>query len=142
MADNAIPLLEDAPSSTPLDLLLNAISGSGQYGFADSPADDSHHPSNSKHSPGALPADGNRLRSASCDAALGDRDGDSGGELRRKRGLSPASSPRQSKVARTLSAHFAPNSLNPKAFASSDTFSTVEVWHPKTGQKSYGRERR
>lgn len=105
-----LSLLDDAPQATPLDLLINAISGSGQYSFSGD------------------------------DATTHDEEGgdmatylDNG-----KRAMDSDGSTRLKKIGRTLSSHFA----TPQQTWLSRAFSTVEVWHPNTGQKSYGKERR
>lgn len=109
--DTTLPLLDDTPSATPLDLLLNAISGTDQYSLlADQPA-------------------------SSAAGEAGERFRETG--EKRKRALED--SPRQTKIAKTLSSHFTDASVLAQ---NGRTFSTVEVWHPKTGQKSYPKERR
>lgn len=125
MADNGVQLLDDNPSATPLDLLLNAISGSGQYNIL---ADEA--PSATEEGE----AHGDRETIA---AYL--ESGDKGGKRPHEE-----DSPRQVKIARTLESHFEGEgvALAQAVASSSRTFSTVEVWHPKTGQKSYAKERR
>lgn len=129
-----LPLLDDNPSTTPLDLLLNAISGSSNlFPQAGESGDDSDYLGENgagQNPSGAV--DGTNDESTSGDAAhdaaskkrAHDDDDEAGG-----------ASPRLSKVTRTLSSHFGSHTRG-------RAFSTVEVWHPKTGQKSYGKERR
>lgn len=121
-AEHGLPLLDDNPSNTPLDLLLNAISGSGGYAFPEPEAE-----GEGGDDVNAAPADGD----AAISALLGEAEEHDEHDAGKYDG---AESPRQAKVARTLRNHF--------AGIRGDAFSTIEVWHPKTGQKSYGKERR
>lgn len=122
MADNGLPLL-DEPSATPLDLLLNAISGSGEYNLLSD----------------ETPAEGEGQGDGETIAAYLEP-----GESRKR--SHEEDSPRQNKIAKTLSSHFAGvddrEALAQSGTIDSRTFSTIEVWHPRTGQKSYAKERR
>lgn len=134
--DQGLPLLDDPPSNTPLDLLLNAISGSAGYTFPEHEAGgegegDGENPGGAAEGDAAisalLGAEGGMAHEDGHEHAYEDnakRDGNGDG----------TQSPRQAKIARTLNDHF--------SGVRRDAFSTVEVWHPKTGQKSYGKERR
>lgn len=129
-----LPLLDDNPSTTPLDLLLNAISGtSNLFPQAGESADDSDYL-------GENGGEGNA--SAANDGANNDSTSANGAGINasKKRVHDDADVPgegpqRLSKITRTLSSHFGRNTRG-------RAFTTVEVWHPKTGQKSYGKERR
>lgn len=129
-------MADDDTGSTPLDLLLNAISGNGDYAFqgeghftgeidpafaAEEGQDDAILLENGDHD-----VDVDRGTEGARDVGENGRaEGDEQVDQ-----LPP--SPRQARVQRMLREHF----------AGGDTVSTVEVWHPKTGQKSYGKERR
>lgn len=129
-----LPLLDDNPSTTPLDLLLNAISGSSAlFPQAGESADDSDYlGENGGEQHPSAPADGINNESAAGNGA-----DDAANKKRAHDDLdeSGEGSPRLSKITRTLSSHFGSHTRG-------RAFSTVEVWHPKTGQKSYGKERR
>jgi hypothetical protein len=134
MADD-LGLLDDTPQATPLDLLINAIAGSGQYHFA--PEDGGDGVGDVVDVDGADAA-----ATAEQDAAiavyLGTADAAANGSdtvVARKR-PAEATYGRLAKVSRTLNSHFA------RRPGASNAFSTIEVWHPETGQKSYGKERR
>lgn len=157
MGDPDLPMLDDNPSNTPLDLLLNAISGTGEYAFAaqDAATDaPSGEPDGSTTDAMAayLEAGGSGVSPPQADPVATERSGSQGSTVLgiRKRSAEATSppSPRQHKVLRTLQSHFGSRAglLQPPSPGSpalkSHTFSTVEVWHPKTGQKSYGKERR
>jgi len=168
MADNGLGLLDDTPQATPLDLLINAISGS-PYHFTT--ADDGA--GGSEDATGAAPdaiaaylggagaGDADAVAHAhahvpdvnAVDVDVNHVDADvhavdvghvaaasvPNESLSRKRSAEDPGSPRMKKIARTLSTHFARQPALPGV---AGAFSTVEVWHPKTGQKSYGKERR
>lgn len=159
MADSGLSLLDDNPQATPLDLLINAISGSGGYSFA---ADDG------SGAAGGAGDDATVAAATTGDAMVAYLDGESGAgastssgdpgpntvaraveaaATTRKRGFNDedaddATRLRVAKIARTLTTHFAPQPPPSTATSSNRAFSTIEVWHPKTGQKSYGKERR
>ncbi|BEJ17776.1 hypothetical protein CspHIS471_0700440 [Cutaneotrichosporon sp. HIS471] len=117
-------MADDDTSSTPLDLLLNAISGNGGYAFPDG---DGNHFTEGLEPPFEAQQDGGEI------LLENDHNGDEGQLEKEEEDKEGAPSPRQARVQSTLRDHFA---------GGRDTFSTVEVWHPKTGQKSYGKERR
>ena len=55
------------------------------------------------------------------------------------------SSPRHSKISRNLAAHLVSSSIGSDKRTPDADFglmSKIEVWHPRTAQKSYGKERR
>lgn len=132
MAD--LPLLDDNPSTTPLDLLLNAISGSSAL-FPQ--AGESNEESDYLGEDGAeqqQPTSGDNVDTGTPSVNAAD-DSTSRKRAHDEVDESGGSPPRLSKITRTLSSHFGNH-------AHGRVFSTVEVWHPKTGQKSYGKERR
>jgi hypothetical protein len=144
MADTGLSLLDDTPQATPLDLLINAISGSGQYHF--STADDGAVAGPSGEEGGSAAPDaiaaylnnnGDATSHAVAEAAAAVANG--GSTSRKRSADDEVGSPRLRKIARTLGEHF--NSRQP-AHGHGPSLSTVELWHPKTGQKSYGKERR
>lgn len=116
MADQDLHLLDDNPNATPLDLLLNAITGTDPYHFAAEAEGEER---------------GEQLPMYLDPGLESGELGEAGGSSR-KRALE---SPRLERAAK------APR-LTPLAQGVLHDFSTVEVWHPKTGQKSYGKERR
>ncbi|WVF71578.1 hypothetical protein IAT40_006386 [Kwoniella sp. CBS 6097] len=152
----------DLPSTTPLDLLINAIAGSSRYAFPSDGAEEN------------LNIDANVQSSSNLTAAADPKgvdakiNGDSQlriGHKRPRQDRSP--SPRQKKLAKTLASYVVATSspsssslssiskgakapmilrLHPRDLeregARGDTESRIEVWHPTTGQKSYGKERR
>jgi hypothetical protein len=71
------------------------------------------------------------------------------GQNKRKRSGSPASE-RDGKIAKIVKAHIIqasterskPLLIKPNRNHDNSTFSSIEVWHPTAGQKSYGKERR
>ncbi|OCF40479.1 hypothetical protein I317_05717 [Kwoniella heveanensis CBS 569] len=150
----------DLPSTTPLDLLINAIAGSSRYAFpshtseGDVNVDDTH------------PRDGADAAASSVGSSAF-VDADSHLRLGNKRPRQERSpSPRQKKLTKTLASYIAATSSSSSHSGSKpskatstlglhgavdilttgggagDTESRVEVWHPTTGQKSYGKERR
>jgi hypothetical protein len=68
---------------------------------------------------------------------------------KRKRSGSPTTE-RDGKIAKIVKAHIVqasterskPILIKPTLDHGGSTFSTIEVWHPTAGQKSYGKERR
>lgn len=129
-----LPLLDDNdnPSNTPLDLLLNAISGSGGYTFPGADGDahgagdgDGDGDGDGEGGDVTVAPEGNAAISAFIEADHHATTGEAGKD--------GAESRQQNKITRTLREHFATRG---------GAFSTIEVWHPKTGQKSYGKERR
>ncbi|KAL1413625.1 hypothetical protein Q8F55_001403 [Vanrija albida] len=117
MAEQDLQLLDDNPSATPLDLLLNAITGRDTYHFAEEGGGEERGEQ--------LPIyiDPSLEGAAELDPSSG-----------RKRALESPQLGRAAKAPRLT-----PFARGPGA---APTLSTVEVWHPKTGQKSYGKERR
>lgn len=129
-----LPLLDDNPSTTPLDLLLNAISGSNNIfpQTGESADDPDYLGENGGEGAASTANDGANIQSTS-----GNGDNSNSGKKRARDDLNESGegSNRLSKITRTLSSHFGSHTRG-------RAFSTVEVWHPKTGQKSYGKERR
>jgi hypothetical protein len=132
---------DDDTNSTPLDLLLNAISGSAGYAFAE--GDGNHFAEGLEPQfdgeEGGEAADGADIQllenGEDVPGEQHGEPGEGGGEVPEAGAAEDDQppSPRAARIQRTLRDHFA---------AGRDAFSTVEVWHPKTGQKSYGKERR
>jgi hypothetical protein len=173
-SDPSANLFEDANTSHPLDLLINAISGSGQYQIPPEARDDHGH--------GEFNLEQllNGSHQTSDDGEAHAQRQDQAGDLNRvsdmvhrkyrvlilkdptskKRERSPGDIGRESKVARIVKEHVVHSSNHDSALLQGQAqgqgkqsglslgeyggsgFSTVEVWHPTAGQKSYGKERR
>ncbi|KAK4684818.1 hypothetical protein P7C73_g5343, partial [Tremellales sp. Uapishka_1] len=138
-SSNEHSALDDSANTHPLDLLLNAISGSGAYDFPPTAHENPEGPGEAE-----LSIDG--LLAAS--RMIG-KTGESSSRPQKRHFEASSPSPRQNKIAKTLTSHVVLSSQCtsglPAGSVSKDgasTFSTVEVWHGKTGQKSYGKERR
>ncbi|ORY34107.1 beta-trefoil DNA-binding domain-domain-containing protein [Naematelia encephala] len=134
---------ENISSTTPLDLLLNAITGSSDFTYTTQPGVD-------------VPRGDEELNLTSLLAAHAQAEG-TPAQAGRDQPLDGAVDKlRQQKIARALSAQIvlaakhSGTAEDPQADVeearlagiSHGIISKVEVWHPKTGQKSYGKERR
>ncbi|KAK8864280.1 hypothetical protein IAR55_001526 [Kwoniella newhampshirensis] len=136
----------DLPSATPLDLLINAIAGSADYRFPDDVREGPE--GNEVSSEGGnqslnldeflavrkVPAEqpGSRSYSSKSNA---------------ERHMEVTSSPSQRRLGKIIASRVIQSlHINQAGDDASGEYypaiSTVEVWHPMTGQKSYGKERR
>ncbi|WWD17423.1 hypothetical protein CI109_101864 [Kwoniella shandongensis] len=148
----------DVPSATPLDLLINAIAGSTDYNFPPPPEHEQNETrENDEAHLGTVEGenDDGEVQSINLDGLLAARKvpAEQPGTLsyslktasERHREVASSSSQRQlgkviaARVIDSLPMHQTNNSSS-RSFE--PPISTVEVWHPTTGQKSYGKERR
>ncbi|WRT66230.1 uncharacterized protein IL334_003183 [Kwoniella shivajii] len=133
----------DIPSATPLDLLINAIAGSTDYIYPP-PSYQDHLPRETNN---VSVAQLNEGRSTHLDDFISTKVGDPSNASNFMRQL-PSPTPRHKEIAKTLYDHIVKASAettDPSEGSSSQLRSdrtVVEVWHPITGQKSYGKERR
>jgi hypothetical protein len=128
---------DQTTSATPLDLLINAISNSdGDYAFAQTPHPDNHNTLSGQN----IDIDG-----ILGDNAHGDRSSRPGGSRYIRRDDDDNAGVRSSIVQAILGQQARseqPGVVDQGQNATESSISTISVWHPRTGMKSYKSERR
>lgn len=129
---------DQTSSATPLDLLINAISNSdGDYAFAQTP-----HPDNQN----TLSGQNIDIDGILGDSAHGDRSSRPGGSRYTRRDDDDDNAGVRSSIVQAILGQQArseqPGVVDQGQNATESSISTISVWHPRTGMKSYKAERR
>ncbi|WWC70314.1 uncharacterized protein I206_104264 [Kwoniella pini CBS 10737] len=129
----------DVPSTTPLDLLINAIAGSADYILPTTDHSSDYQREGNRDTRPATFASVNQIDQPVATQGLID----SGKSYRRTEPLTS----RQETTIQRLTEHVVQSfakcsTLHEESPNDSTSLTTIDIWHPTTGQKSYGKERR